>query len=347
MITITHTHADGTLIDGSVKGDGVFEILKGLRTSWRYFPSIGRIGLGQSRDRAAKTWHIERAAEALRAAGHEVTVTIDEDQRRDFATAEAERYERAQDRAGRMAGYAANASQRSAAAFAQVDQIMDMIPMGQPVLVGHHSERRHRKDLERIERGITRGVEESRKTEHYQHRAQNAETYQAAREDVPTTLRRIKKLEAEQRGVKADLAGRVEYYQNDAGEWKCRLVKPEGDHLARLQVRAADLADELAHWRGVVERAQAAGVKVWGRGDFQRGDFVKGAHGWLEVLRVNAKSLTVPGGPDIKPVVTGANRAYSWNDTLPYDKVTGRKSADEMAAILAEADRREAEQASA
>ena len=28
MITITHTHADGTLIEGSAKGDGVYDVLK-------------------------------------------------------------------------------------------------------------------------------------------------------------------------------------------------------------------------------------------------------------------------------------------------------------------------------
>ena len=98
MITITHTHADGTLIEGSRKGDGVYEVLKGLRDNWRYFPSIRRIGLGQSRDSAAKTYQINRAAEALRAAGHEVTVSIDESERRDVAKIEADRAERAETR---------------------------------------------------------------------------------------------------------------------------------------------------------------------------------------------------------------------------------------------------------
>ena len=34
--------------------------------NWRYFPSIRRIGLGQSRDRNADPYKIKRAAEALR-----------------------------------------------------------------------------------------------------------------------------------------------------------------------------------------------------------------------------------------------------------------------------------------
>lgn len=65
-ITIRHNHADGTLVEGSRKGDGVWEILRGLHHNWRYFPSIGAIGIGQSRDRVAKRWVIEAAATVIR-----------------------------------------------------------------------------------------------------------------------------------------------------------------------------------------------------------------------------------------------------------------------------------------
>ena len=81
MITITHTHADGTLIEGSPRVTACGNP-EGLRDNWRYFPSLGAIGIGQSRDKAAQTWKIDQAAEALRAAGHEVTVTVDDSERR-------------------------------------------------------------------------------------------------------------------------------------------------------------------------------------------------------------------------------------------------------------------------
>jgi hypothetical protein len=57
-ITITHSHEGGTLIEGSRKGDGVYDLLRGLHDNWRYFPSLRQIGLGQSRDNAAKAWVI-------------------------------------------------------------------------------------------------------------------------------------------------------------------------------------------------------------------------------------------------------------------------------------------------
>jgi hypothetical protein len=48
----------------------------------------------------------------------------------------------------------------------------------------------------------------------------------------------------------------------------------------------------------------------------------------------------VPGGPEAGPIVSKANRRYSWNGKLPYDKVTGRVSAEEMRALLAEAEQK-------
>lgn len=60
--------------------------------------------------------------------------------------AEARR-QRLEERAQRAAGEAATHDRR-------FRQVADMIPLGQPILVGHHSERRHRRDLERMDRSM-------------------------------------------------------------------------------------------------------------------------------------------------------------------------------------------------
>ena len=54
--------------------------------------------------------------------------------------------ERAEDRADRFDGYSERRSQEADAVRAKVKSISDGIPFGQPILVGHHSERRARKD---------------------------------------------------------------------------------------------------------------------------------------------------------------------------------------------------------
>jgi hypothetical protein len=346
MIEIRHTHTDGTLIEGSAKGDGVWELLKGLRDNWRYFPSISAIGLGQSRDKNAQTWKIDRAAEALRAAGHEVTVTVDESERRDFAAAEAERYERAEDRAERMAGYADNAAARSESAYQRAHQMADAIPFGQPILTGHHSEGRHRRDLARIHSLQGKSIDEGKKADHYAHRADNAATLQASRESIPVTLRRIGKLEADERRIMRDIAG-----EPAPNNWRERYYAPDrkpatGETLARLESSLADVRDQIAHWRGIVAQAEADGVKVWSAADFAKGDYVqmRGSGRWYLIERVNAKSLSVPSGTNSHAltVVTRANVRHAmgpsaWTSKVPYDEVAGRKSAAEIADLIAAA----------
>lgn len=342
-ITITHTRAEGTLLDGSRKGDGVWDVLKGLHDNWRYFRSIGQIGIGQSRDRAAHRWKIERAAEALRAAGHTVTVDVDDlTPGRSTADREADAYERAEARADYHAEQAGKRSAEAARRFAAEHQILDGIPMGQPILVGHHSERRHRRDLERAEGHLRAGIAATRQAEHHQDRAATAATYKASRESIPTTLRRIEKLEAEARDIARRLDGRMRYVDDGNGGQVLRLVKPQGEYLARLEMLAAETADQLAYWREHVKRAEADGVKVWGPADFTKGDFMRFmGTTWYEVLRVNAKSVTIPAMISDGAIVTKANSRMSWTDTIPYHKVTGRKSAADMAALLAEVERRE------
>jgi len=53
----------------------------------------------------------------------------------------------------------------------QAHQVGAMIPLGQPILVGHHSERRHRRDLERIDSNMARGVDALRMATHHANRA--------------------------------------------------------------------------------------------------------------------------------------------------------------------------------
>lgn len=345
MITITHTHEDGTLIEGSRKGDGVYDVLRGLRANWRYFPSLQQIGLGQSRDKSAKTWVIDRAAEALRAAGHDVTVQVDESKRRDMATIEADRAERAEARAERYGERAERRGAEASAAYAKARQMGEAIPFGQPMMPDHYSYGRDRNYRDRMGRTYDRAFEGMNDAERLQDRAEAAEATQAHRESIPATLRRIAKLEADERRVQRDLDGRMDYASDDNGGYEMRLIKPGPQYRARLEVRAADLAEQIAYWRGHVKAAEETGVKVWSRADFARDDFALSRGTWYQVQRVNAKSLTVMWGTNIGtlPAVTRDNVRHAMGpstrtSTIPYDDIRGRKSAAEMAEIIAAAE---------
>ncbi|GIH99174.1 DUF3560 domain-containing protein [Planobispora takensis] len=322
-IVITHTRAEGTIVEGTRKGDGAKPILR--RHGFRWSGYVGAWIIYHSQDGQAQTWKINPCAEELRAAGFSVEVVIDEDKRRTFAEAEAGRYERAEDRAGRFADRADHAADRSEAAWQGVKRIADGIPFGQPIMISHHSEARARRDQERIDRGMRRSVEEGRKAGYWTGRAEAAENYRRHRENVPTTLRRIERLEADKRVYERALAG------DSTHGWDA-LGSP--DQAEEIRRRVAEMDEELAYWRELVAQAEADGVKIWSACDFRKGDFVRYGGTWFEVVRVNKKSLTVPAfiaGAGHR-VLRAADSPYSWTDRLPYDKVTGRRSAEEIQA---------------
>ena len=73
----------------------------------------------------------------------------------------------------RYADRADRARQESSAAHQEARRIGSVIPMGQPVLVGHHSEQGHRRDLARIDSKMRQAIDADSKAAHYEHKAEN------------------------------------------------------------------------------------------------------------------------------------------------------------------------------
>ena len=78
------------------------------------------------------------------------------------------------------------------AGFDRVRSIAGMIPMGQPILVGHHSEGRHRKDIARIDSLSNKAIEASRAAESMASRADAAEANRAISSDDPEAMSRLR-----------------------------------------------------------------------------------------------------------------------------------------------------------
>lgn len=76
------------------------------------------------------------------------------------------------------------------------------IPLGQPILVGHHSEKRHRRHLERIEKRVRKGFEAAEEAEKLRERAEAMENRMAIDSDNPEArtllAEKIAKLEKKQ-----------------------------------------------------------------------------------------------------------------------------------------------------
>lgn len=176
------------------------------------------------------------------------------------------------------------------------------IPFGQPILVGHHSEGRHRAALKRHDRNMHKGIEEDDKRLHHEGGAAHAR-FQKARAVDPVAIRtKVEDLEAEARRQKATL--------------RCH---PDSRHTVRL---LRNVETQLRRWQPVLEE-NLHRLPTAATAEIQAGDRVKARHGhWLLIVRVNAKSYTVSA----LGAVFGQACAH-WTDTVRKDLVTEHQPA--------------------
>lgn len=88
---------------------------------------------------------------------------------------------------------AKKAKEKSEQAFNSAKRLSDSIPSGQPVLIGHHSEKHARKDISRIQRGMEKGIEEEQKSFYYEEKVTAAENNKAISSDDPDAIEKLKK----------------------------------------------------------------------------------------------------------------------------------------------------------
>ncbi|MFE5309915.1 DUF3560 domain-containing protein [Isoptericola sp. NPDC056605] len=304
-LTIEHTEAEGTILDGTSRGDGSGDVVKAL--GWRWSRQITSWYIPRSRDVPPKRHLIARTADALRAAGFDVDVVVDAtiDDRQD---AEARRAERAQDRAQRLTAKADAAQQRADAHHDKAEQISHRFVQGQPILIGHHSQASAERDAERIRRSITASVEEQQRA----HQARDSAAIAAAATDTrntPTVVAgRIDRLGAQLRREERDLA----HYDG-------RGADP--DSVRRLaMIESIDfLRANIDHWQAVRDYQIATGTATnYSAATVHKGDAVQIGGTWYRVARANTKTVSVQTG-------------HSWTRKTPWHNVKDHRPADHEA----------------
>lgn len=262
MLTLTHTHLDGTLLEGTSRGDGSAAALKPL--GWRWSRNLEAWYVPRSRDTDGQQWRIKATVEALEAADFEVTVDVDNTPR---ATADvhADKIARASARADALERKAARLESKSDAHYAAAKAITENIPFGQPIIVGHHSEARARRDAARVHSNMNKSIEAADAASEAARKAEAARA-NTRPESVETLVNRLEKLEADIR--------------------RC-------ERLGRNPQRLEHLREQHAYWTSVHDQyrvdgrvADTTNVKV---GDLAR---YRWDH-WFKVERVNAKTLTL------------------------------------------------------
>jgi hypothetical protein len=106
-----------------------------------------------------------------------------------------------------MLDRAAKARKEADAQYKKAETIGSAIPFGQPILVGHHSEKRHRADVQKIETAQRKFVEANDKASYYAGKADAAAGNNSISGDDPEAVNRYKEklavLEADQECMKS------------------------------------------------------------------------------------------------------------------------------------------------
>lgn len=146
--------------------------------------------------------------------------------------------ERAEERAERFEGYQASRKREATAAQQQADKIGERFYMGQPILVGHHSERGARKDQQRMHNAMSRAVSAWDTAAYWNSRAAGALAHARHKEDPAVRHRRIKKLDSELR--------KIESQKRDEAAMLARWTALDTT-AADAHDRALDLANNSAY----------------------------------------------------------------------------------------------------
>lgn len=316
MLHIAHSHEEGTLIDGTAKGDGTAPILKA--NAWRWSSGLGSWYFPNSRDRFAKLHQIEATASALRSAGFAVEIEID-DNPRDAVTTEAARQERA---TARIASLSARKDRKAAIARSAADRLdtisQTLPPFGQPILMDHYSGPRMLRKAEKFRNAADRDMSARAAAGEAARRVETAEQTMEFRETPTVVANRITRLTAEVARLQRQISGH-ERTLYTVGEVKHTEVTPPatGAYKERLKLMLKVATEQLAHWSGIRQQQIANGeANDYGPESISKGDYVCQGKTWHVVRRANAKTVSVPAS--YNPAKT---------ETIAYTDLTGHKPA--------------------
>lgn len=221
--------------------------------------------------------------------------------------------ERVEAKRARLNGRAVKAIRASDASYERSRAITSAWYPGQPILVGHHSERRHRRDLARSDASMRQSVEQSRKAERLQSRAESVGHGGIASDD-PEALQqlRAKLAERQARQEKMKAANKAK-----RGTYQPYQLSNNNAEIRRLVDRIEQI--EQLHQAAPIEQA---------------------GHGWQmgedDGRIVLAFDLRQPA--EVVAVVKSAGFVYARSRTAWVRKVTANavRAAERLAVRLAE-----------
>jgi hypothetical protein len=212
-----------------------------------------------------------------------------------FAEKMESKVEHAAERAERYEGLAEKTHDKASQLYSDAEKMASIIPLGQPILIGHHSERSDRNYRDRIHNKYGKAFETFDKAKEYEEKASTASEYESRIFNVGTTLRRIKKLEAQQRSCLLDSDRHLLRWSSALARFKAGIDTERWDLLSREHLewneRHYDAPQEqIDYWKGVIAKS---GHKVWSPSDFKKGDRVTIRGSKATITKINQKTIHV------------------------------------------------------
>lgn len=160
--------------------------------------------------------------------------------------------DRAEERAERFEDYSDKRKTDADHAHKAVESICEHIPLGQPILVGHHSERHARKDAERIENGMRKAVKMWEQSQYWAERAKGSIRAAKYKERPDVRARRIKGIEADKRKTErtkseAEMGmkfwnGKLVGVANDGTKTPIEITEPNRERICKLLGNSSTLS---------------------------------------------------------------------------------------------------------
>ena len=156
----------------------------------------------------------------------------------------------------------------------KVDAYIKSVPFGQPILLGHYSQRRQENQLKETENHMRKAIEERANTDHLASQADSSRAYQENQKDTGVIARRLERLGKEASKLEKSISTATgETYLNQQ-KHRLEVVKTEIEAGKRALADAGGLVADS----GQLTIGDLVMVDYWGK---------------CEVRKINAKSLKV------------------------------------------------------
>lgn len=235
--------------------------------------------------------------------------------------------ERQEARRARLEAAAEKNAAKAAAAQQSADQLAGAIPMGQPILVGHHSEKRHRRDLDRIQNNTRKSVEAQDRAASFKRAAANIGGTRTVSSDDPEAIDKLRaklaKCERKQEAMKAaNKIVKLKRFSND--EKVAQLVELlevsaskaaallEPDFAGRVGFPSYAITNNGAEMRRLRKRIAALEAE-------QGAEHVEEQYGeirYVEDVDDNRVYLYFPGKPEDEVRAMLKRRGFRWTPSV-------------------------------